>query len=221
MRAKEGTFTVPTTSTGGEVFLRAHDPLACVCCQEAAGGLAAGRRAARTAKDLTQELLRVERALLPLTEDDTEAGERSPGDAVEHLVWQHSEACESERMLLEQVKDAGSKMADQQAIHETEMDQDGRARAMMVALCRDLGVSIYTDATRGIRDEMHRRKALLRRCFDWWGQDDVGRLVYADLCRFFGVPADEPGICSTGLTTEPVDSRSINPGDLHDTERSS
>jgi hypothetical protein len=28
---------------------------------------------------------------------------------------------------------------------------------------------------------------LLRRCFDWWGQDGVGRLVYADLCRHFGV----------------------------------
>jgi len=112
-------------------------------------------------------------------------------------------------------------LSNQQSAHEDEMEQDGRARAMMIELCRDLGVSIYTDATRGIRDEMHRRKALLRRCFDWWGQDDVGRLVYADLCRNFGVPVDEPGICSTGLTAEPVDSRSINPGDLHDTERSS
>jgi len=63
------------------------------------------------------------------------------------------------RELTAALEEQGQTLRDQQAVHEAEMEDDGRARAVMVALCRDLGVSIYTDASRGIRDEMHRRRA--------------------------------------------------------------
>jgi hypothetical protein len=187
----------------------AHDPLTCPCCVQAAGGLAAGRRAAQTCKDLTSELRRAERAL---EHEDREG--MGVGEAAEHLAWQYHEACESEQALLEIVRRDNERVAHQQALHEQEMAQNGRARAMMAALCRDLGVPIYADATRGIRDEMHRRKALLRRCLDWWGQGDVGRSVFADLCRFFGVPVDEPIYAQPGLTAPTGDAEPCVSGDL-------
>lgn len=119
--------------------LAAFDGLMC----DVAGGLAAGQRAAQTAKELTSELLRAERAL---EHEDREG--MGIGEAAEHLAWQYHEACESEQALLKMVRSDNERVAHQQAIHEQEMEQDGRARAMMVALCRDLGVSIYTDARR-------------------------------------------------------------------------
>lgn len=94
--------------------------------------------------------------------------------------------------MVDALKDIYREMSDQQAIHEHEMEQDGRSRSAMVALCRDLGVPIHADATTGIRDEMNRRNALLRRCLDWWGNDDAGRFVYADVCRNFGIRAISP-----------------------------
>ena len=38
----------------------------------------------------------------------------SPGEMAEHIAWQYHEACESERVLLELLRDAGQRAVEQQ-----------------------------------------------------------------------------------------------------------
>jgi len=78
-------------------------------------GVAAGKRAAATLREMTQAMLRVESAIC----DDGE----SPPEAAERLAAAYADSCESERVLLESVRDARQQLTDQQAIHEAEVDR--------------------------------------------------------------------------------------------------